>query len=668
MVCVTGNTGAAEFPVCGGGEDAPMCSRATDAFDDFFDDVNFSNIGFVTCFNFDGNAFGVTPTQPTSLAYSTFLGGETSSSGAGQTVEQTGTSIQIDDCDNVYVTGFTDATDFPVTPGAPFPMLAAEAENAFVTVFDSNGSPPESECELTDGVYRPCSPVFSTYLGGSGEDLGAGIALDLNDNILVGGQTGGTSLDSDDFPVTQGTFQPTFGGGGADGFIAKFGTIAGQCKVDNCALAVTVTQNAAPSGSAGQTIPAGSFTLTNLCQDAVFIDDVQIQLSDPGLFSSFSLASTVEGIQSSTPGTPAATTKFTFSSQQQLLAGDEASYALSAVIASNASDTRSPFAPATTASSSLTIFGSEQLNSRGHAVLNVGVPITLGTISQGAGGTATPSPTPTATPTPLGQTPTPTHTPAPTNTPTATRTPVPTATPTPTAASPTATPSPTPTAGPPTATPTATATPAFPPASISVAPTSLTFPVTGIGARPPSKTFVIRNLSKTNPLVGTIAEPAGPFFINPSGAFAVLPKKSTKVQVIFNPTEAMTYSIPLEIDSNDPAHSTLDVTLAGTGEAGVFSAPTSVTFKPTKVGTSSTRRVVLRNRGKGVLSGSLPALAGSFTASPSGPFTLNPGKSLTLSITFQPEFTGGIESEVLIFVSPPSTPAEPEIELLGTGK
>jgi hypothetical protein len=93
-----------------------------------------------------------------------------------------------------------------------------------------------------------------------------------------------------------------------------------------------------------------------------------------------------------------------------------------------------------------------------------------------------------------------------------------------------------------------------------------------------------------------------------------------------------------------------------------------VTFKPTKVGASSTKRVILRNRGKGVLSGSLPALAGSFTASPSGPFTLNPGKSLTLSLKFQPEFTGEVESQVVIFVSPPSTPPEPEIELLGTGK
>jgi hypothetical protein len=196
----------------------------------------------------------------------------------------------------------------------------------------------------------------------------------------------------------------------------------------------------------------------------------------------------------------------------------------------------------------------------------------------------------------------------------------------------------------------------------------LTFAVTGIGARPPSKTFVIKNLSKTNPLIGTIAQPNSAFFINPTGAFAVLPKKSLKVEVSFNPADAMTYSVPLAIDSNDPAHPEVDVTLSGTGESGVLAAPSTVTFAATKVGKSATKRVSIRNSGKGVLSGSIPSLGGAFSASPTGPFTLNPAKSLTLTLKFQPEFTGEIESQVTIFVSPPSQPAEPEIELLGTGK
>jgi hypothetical protein len=100
----------------------------------------------------------------------------------------------------------------------------------------------------------------------------------------------------------------------------------------------------------------------------------------------------------------------------------------------------------------------------------------------------------------------------------------------------------------------------------------------------------------------------------------------------------------------------------------VLSAPTSVTFPATRVGAKSTKRIALRNRGKGVVTGSLPALAGSFTASPSGAFSLNPGKSLTMTIVFQPEFTGALESLVAIFVNPPGQPSEPEIELLGIGK
>jgi hypothetical protein len=58
--------------------------------------------------------------------------------------------------------------------------------------------------------------VYSTYLGGSREDIGAGIAVDAAGNAYLSGRTS-----SSDFPTTPGAFQTTYGGGPRDPFITK---------------------------------------------------------------------------------------------------------------------------------------------------------------------------------------------------------------------------------------------------------------------------------------------------------------------------------------------------------------------------------------------------------------------------------------------------------------
>jgi len=57
--------------------------------------------------------------------------------------------------------------------------------------------------------------VYSTYLGGSGDEDGRGIAVDAGGNAYVTGDT-----TSGNFPTTNGAFQVTYGGGG-DAFVAK---------------------------------------------------------------------------------------------------------------------------------------------------------------------------------------------------------------------------------------------------------------------------------------------------------------------------------------------------------------------------------------------------------------------------------------------------------------
>jgi hypothetical protein len=138
----------------------------------------------------------VTKLNPTGsgLVYSTYLGG---SGNEGGTFNLAG--IAVDTLGHAYVTYHTNSANFPVTAGAFQPGFGGGID-AFVTKLKADGS----------------ALVYSTYLGGNGEDAGFDITLDVNNNAYM---VGGTA--SADYPTTTGAFQPTFGGGVHDPFVAN---------------------------------------------------------------------------------------------------------------------------------------------------------------------------------------------------------------------------------------------------------------------------------------------------------------------------------------------------------------------------------------------------------------------------------------------------------------
>jgi hypothetical protein len=143
------------------------------------------------------DAFVTKLTSAGTVIYSTFLGGS-GADGRGGCCDLDG--VAMDPTGNAYVTGQTSSTNFPVLN--PIQPTLAGASDAFVTELNPSGN----------GL------VFSTYLGGSGNDGGGRIALDTlpNPNVYVAGTTG-----SNDFPVTTGAFQTTYGGGASDAFVTK---------------------------------------------------------------------------------------------------------------------------------------------------------------------------------------------------------------------------------------------------------------------------------------------------------------------------------------------------------------------------------------------------------------------------------------------------------------
>jgi hypothetical protein len=128
------------------------------------------------------------PIANPALLYGTFLGGS-----GGWTEDIAG--MTSDAAGNLYVIGWTDSPDFPLRN--PIQPAFGGQVDVFVAKFDAAGR-----------------LVYSTYLGGSGEDYGNAVAVDSQGNVYV---TGGTL--SANFPLVK-PLQPIFGGG-MDVFVAE---------------------------------------------------------------------------------------------------------------------------------------------------------------------------------------------------------------------------------------------------------------------------------------------------------------------------------------------------------------------------------------------------------------------------------------------------------------
>jgi uncharacterized protein (TIGR03437 family) len=104
---------------------------------------------------------------------------------AGSNHDSPAASLSTDASGDAYVTGSTASPDFPVSAGALQSKLSG-VQNAFLTKLDPSG-------EI----------IFSTYLGGSGEDSANTLRVDASGNVDLAGVS--TSLD---FPTTAGTLEP----------------------------------------------------------------------------------------------------------------------------------------------------------------------------------------------------------------------------------------------------------------------------------------------------------------------------------------------------------------------------------------------------------------------------------------------------------------------------
>lgn len=155
-----------------------------------------SSDAYVFKLNVDGSA----------PVYSSYLGG-------GKTVKSDGAdwgnAIAVDARGNAYVTGATNALDFPKKLAL---QVRIEKFDAFVTKVLPGGDALD----------------FSTYLGGGKYDEGFGIAVDPNENVYVVGTTSSTLFAGDPAAGTQPLFMTKYRGGNTDAFVTKLNSKASR--------------------------------------------------------------------------------------------------------------------------------------------------------------------------------------------------------------------------------------------------------------------------------------------------------------------------------------------------------------------------------------------------------------------------------------------------------
>ena len=177
----------------------------------------------------------------TAFTYCGYIGGSGTDFGLG---------IALDGSGNAYVVGYTDSTQatFPVTGGPD--LTHNGGQDAFVAKVNAAGT----------------ALTYCGYIGGSGNEISQGIAVDGSGNAYVTGNTASTEAT---FPVTVGP-DLTYNGSTSDAFVAKVnaagtalvycGYIGGSSYDLGQGIAVDSSGNAYVTGYTGST--ESSFPVT----------------------------------------------------------------------------------------------------------------------------------------------------------------------------------------------------------------------------------------------------------------------------------------------------------------------------------------------------------------------------------------------------------------------
>ncbi|MGH9843055.1 MAG: SBBP repeat-containing protein, partial [Blastocatellia bacterium] len=231
---VTGSTASPNFPL----QNALQATYGGGDFDAFVSKIN---------------------TAGAALVYSTYLGGA---------LGDVGNAIAVDSFGNSYVTGVTASGNFPLRN--PIQPDNRGGSDAFITKLNGPGN----------------SLVYSTFLGGSNDDRGAGLAVDSTGTAYVTGSTASPNFNIE---------VPLVGyGGGSDVFVAK---IIGEASLSLTPPALELQVGASATMTAGLSGPQAQAVTVTLTSSNPAVATVPASVTIPagGVTADFTVTSVAQG-------------------------------------------------------------------------------------------------------------------------------------------------------------------------------------------------------------------------------------------------------------------------------------------------------------------------------------------------------------------------------------
>ena len=177
---VVGSTASLNFPVQNPYQPNPYGTKHQT-----YEGYGYVPTVFVTKFSPDGS----------SLVYSTYLGGSSSNSG-----NDAGNAIAVDSAGEAFVVGETSSPDFPITPAA-FQTICSPGglilmDHLSLLLKTSCGLELNYSAFVTKLNAAGSGLIYSTFLGGHGQQGASAIAIDSAGRAYVGGVTNGQNCET----------------------------------------------------------------------------------------------------------------------------------------------------------------------------------------------------------------------------------------------------------------------------------------------------------------------------------------------------------------------------------------------------------------------------------------------------------------------------------------
>jgi len=541
-----------------------------------------------------------------SMLYFTYLGGAGADGGY---------AIALDPSDNVYVTGTTVSTNFPVTSGVFQTQYGGGDADAFVA-------------KMTLGGKGTSDLDYSSYLGGTNTDTGNGIAVDIDGSAYVAGQTC-----SEDFPIANALQSAP--NGNCDAFVTKVSTQPG--------IALTPAGLIFPTQNVGTTSQSQSITLSN-ADTAVTISSITITgpfaetntcgssvAADSTCAITVTFTPTASGVQKGTvtltdsaPGSPQ-TINLTGSTSSVTLSSSTLAFGSQAIGVTSPPQTVTLTNNGTTALtiSSVAVSGqfSESSSDNGDCTkaplqptTNCVITVVFGPVVAGASiGALTITDNAAGSPQVV------------------------------------------------LLTGTGLAEPA-----VTLSPNTLSFASQIVNTTSAAQVVTITNTGTASLTVSGVAV-SGPFAETNTCTAAVAPSALCTVSVTFTPTAGGGALGTLTVTDNAASSPQL-VSLTGTGAAApiVSLTPATLTFANQDLGTTSSPQLItLKNTGGAALTVSSVTATGDFASTNTCGSSVGAGASCTISVTFAPTASGSRNGSVTITDNAADSPQT--VVVAGTG-